>query len=116
VAAGPAGRPGAHGQQPVGRLAVAAAGDGQDPGRLDLDGVADQAPGAAAEQDLARAGGLLQPGGQVDRVPDDQGGAEVGVAGDDLAGVDAGVQLQAHPRLALQPLVQLGQGASRPMG
>jgi hypothetical protein len=32
------------------------------------------------------------------------------VAGDDLAGVDAGVQLQPHPRLALQPVVQLGQG------
>jgi hypothetical protein len=110
VAAGPAGRLGAHGQQPVGGLTLAAPGDGQGPGRLDLDGVADQAPAGPAEEDLAGTGGLLQPGGQVDGVPDDQRGAEVGVAGDDLAGVDAGVQLQAHPGLAVEPLVQLGQG------
>jgi hypothetical protein len=107
--AGPAGRPGPHGQQPVGGLTAPATGDGHELGRLDLDGVADQAPGAAAEQDLARAGRLLQPGGQADGLPDHQR-AQVGVAGHDLAGVDPGVDLQAHPALAGQPLVQLGQG------
>jgi len=107
--AGPAGRPRPHGQQPVGGLAVPAAGNGHDLGRLDLDGVADQLPGPPAEQDLARAGRLLQPGGQVDGLPDHQR-AQVGIAGHDLAGVDPGVQLQVHVPVAGQPLVQLGQG------
>jgi hypothetical protein len=109
-AAGPSGRPRAHRQQPVGRLAGAAPGDLQDPGRLDLDGVADQAPGAAAEQDLAGTGGLLQPGGQVDGVADHQRGAQARVAGDHLASVDAGVQLQADPPLTPQLLVQVAEG------
>jgi hypothetical protein len=110
VAAGAAGRPGTHRQQPVGRLAGLAPWQGQDLGRLDLDGVADQAPGAAAEQDLAGAGRLLQAGGQVDGVPDHHRAAQPGVAGHHLAGVDAGVQLQADPPLLPQAPVELPQG------
>jgi hypothetical protein len=110
VAAGAAGRARAHRQQPVGRLARLAPGQGQDLGRLDLDGVADQAPGAAAEQDLTGAGRLLQPGGQVDRIPDHQRAAQAGIAGHHLAGVDAGVQLEADPPLVPQPFVERPKG------
>jgi len=84
-----------------------------DPGRL-ADHLGQRPEGAAVAVGQAAAeqqGRLaLQPGGQVDDVPDHQRAAHPGVAGHDLAGVDAGVQLQPHPPLAPQPVVQLGQG------
>jgi hypothetical protein len=52
----------------------------------DLDGAAHQHFGAAAEQDLAGGGRLLEPRGDVDGVAGDE---RLPLADDDLAGVDA---------------------------
>jgi len=90
---------------------------------LHLDRVADQAQGGLAEQDLARLGGLLQPGGHVDGVAGGVGLAEPGAAVHHLAGVDAGARVQAHAEVAVQlglqvaqGVAQLDRGAHRPHG
>ena len=59
--------------------------------RLDLDRAAGEQAGLLADQDLARLGGLLQPGGDVDGVA---GGEPLLGTRDDLAGVHAGTQKQ----------------------
>jgi hypothetical protein len=118
-----AGDAGSDRQQPEGgdRLPLALEGERSD--RLDGDRVADQAPGRLAQQHLTGGGGLLQPGGEVDRVAEHQGVADVGIAGHHLAGVDPGAHRQGHApvalQLAVQPLdalAQLGRGADRPHG
>ena len=65
------------------RLGLALEGQRRD--GLDLDLVARQPIGERAEDDLAGAGGLLEPGRGVHRVAGDQPLAEARVAGDDLA-------------------------------
>ena len=57
--------------------------------------VADQPPGRVADERLARFGGLLQAGGDIDRVTGRAAAAGSRVADDDRAGVDA----DAHPDL-----------------
>ena len=123
--AGPAderqvGRPGApraggDREQPVGRDGFRLALQRQRLDRHDLDGVSYQPVGGLADQDLARRGGLLEAGGDVDRVAGGQALGVAGVAGDDFAGVDAGPVLQGDPELGsegdvevLQRLAHLG--------
>ena len=83
--------------QPVGdhRGALALEEQRRDP--LGGDRVPDQAVGRLAEQHLAGGGDLLEAGGHVDGVAQDQGVADGRVAGDDLAGVDPGADLQRAP-------------------
>ena len=70
---------------------------------LDLDLVAREAVGQGPEDDLAGTRRLLEPRRRVDRVAGDQPLPGAGVAGDDLAGVDADVvaQLDAPGRAEL---------------
>ena len=58
------------------------------------DGIAGEPLDGRAEQDLARPGSLLQPGGRVDRQPG--GERRLGLVGDDLA------RLHADPDLELE--------------
>ncbi len=62
-----------------------------------------------ADQDLVAVRGLLEPGGHVDGVAAGEPLPQRGVAGDHLAGVDAGPGLQPHAPALLQLLVQLLQ-------
>jgi hypothetical protein len=73
---------------------------------LDLDAVLDEPVRQLAEQDLALAGGLLEAGGDVDGVACDEPLAGRGVAGDDLARVDAGAVRELHAVDALQVAVE----------
>jgi hypothetical protein len=57
---------------------------------LDLDRVADQPMRFAGDQDLARLGSLLEPGGNVHRVAGDQPLTARRVPGYDLTGRDPG--------------------------
>ena len=61
--------------------------------RLGLDRVTRRGPASLAEQDLAGLRGLLQAGGDVDRVA---GGEPLLRSGDDLAGVHADASLDAE--------------------
>ena len=51
--------------------------------------------GEGPEEDLARRGGLLEPGRQVDRLAGRE--RRLGVVGDDLAGLDPDPRLQPEP-------------------
>jgi hypothetical protein len=84
------------------------------------DGVADELVGGLAEQDLARRGGLLEAGGDVDGVAEDRVLPARAVADEDLAGVDPGPRLDREPPRArelrvelLEGLAHLGRGADR---
>src|SRR4051794_10402391 len=59
-------------------------------GRLTLDRVANERSRLAADQDVARLRGLLQPRGDVDSVAGDK---RLALARDHFAGVDADAQL-----------------------
>ena len=100
--------------EPVGdhRGALALEDQRRDP--LGGDRVPDQPVGRLAEQHLAGGGDLLQAGGHVDGVAQDQGVADGRVAGDDLAGVDAGAGLQPVPPVALQLVVELVEASRSP--
>ena len=63
----------------------------------DLDGFSHQPVGGLADQDLARRGSLLQPGGDVHCVAGGQALGVTAVTGDDFAGVDTGPVLQGDP-------------------
>ena len=63
----------------------------------DGDGVLDQRIGRLADQDVPGPGGLLEAFGEHDGLAGDEGLAAAGVAGDDLAGVDADPHLQVEP-------------------
>ena len=76
---------------------------------LDLDRVAGERERPLAEQDLARAGRLLEPGGDVDRVAGRQPLAGVSLSGHDLAGVDADPRLERDAVVALEIAVQRGE-------
>ena len=76
--------------------------------RLGRDGVADEPERVVAEQDLARARGLLEPGGDVDRVTGDE---RVALAGDDRPGVHADPRVE--PEL-VHDVAQLDRRARRP--
>ena len=58
------------------------------------------------EEDLARLGRLLEAGGDVDRIARREGLALRGIAGDDLASVDAGADGDREPALALEVLIE----------
>jgi hypothetical protein len=73
-------------QKPVGRKRVSLPLQYERLDRLDLDRAACEQAGLLADQDLARLGGLLEPGGNIDRIA---GGQTLLGTGDDLAGVDA---------------------------
>jgi hypothetical protein len=77
-------------------------------GRLRADLIADQPLRGRADQDLVRVGGLLQPRGDVYRVPGDQ---RLARAGDHLAGVHADADLQSEHA---DGLPHLDRGAYRP--
>ena len=81
-------------------------------------GALDERVGCCADQDLARRGALLQPGGDVDGISGDEGLAAGRVAGDDLAAVDAGACCEPHAPLALELVVEVvdlgAQVATRP--
>ena len=57
-----------HRQQAVGRDRLGLALQRQRLHRLDLDGIVGQLQRRVADQDLARLGCLLEPGGEIDRV------------------------------------------------
>ena len=93
---------------------------------LDDDGSSDEPVGRLAEQDLARRGGLLEPGSDVDRVAEHDGVAgrehlaPSSVAGDDLARVDSDPHRdpRVEPRLQLDvqrgdPLLDLQRRPAR---
>jgi hypothetical protein len=79
-----------HRDQPEGEDGLRLALQGQRLRRLDLDRVADQPEGGLAQQDLARWGGLLQPGRRVHSVAGDQGLPARRISSHDLPGVHAG--------------------------
>ena len=74
--------------------------------RLGLDRVAHERVGELAEQRLLRRRGLLEPGGDVDRVAGREPLVAGGLAGDDLAGVDAGADRHRDAVVALELDVQ----------
>ena len=76
--------------------------------RLGRDGVSHEAQAVVAEQDLARSGSLLEPGGDVDRVTRDE---RVALARDDRPRVDPDPRVQ--PQL-LHDVAQLHRRARRP--
>jgi hypothetical protein len=78
--------------------------------RLGRDGVADEPEAVVAEEDLARAGGLLEPCGDVHRVARHQ---RVTFARDDRPGVDADPRVE--PQL-LDDVSQLHRRTRRPQG
>ena len=78
-----------HGAKDPGGHRLLATADGDVRGVAGLDGVADEAPGRLADEDLARVGRLLQAGGDVDRVAGGPRAAGPRLADDHLAGVDA---------------------------
>src|SRR6266550_9103239 len=69
---------------------------------LDLAPVPYASVGLAADQDLAGLRGLLEPGGDVDGVPRAELLPRSGVAGDDLAGVDARTNGDADAEVPLE--------------
>ena len=73
---------------------------------LDLDGVTNQPVGLLAEQDLARFGGLLETGGDVDRIAAGVELAAGGIARHHFTCVDPGSDGKGDPVLALKALVQ----------
>ena len=75
-------------------------------GRLRLDCVSNEPVRGCAEQRLTRRSALLQPGGDVDGVPDRE---RLALAGHDLARVDADAALDPDAPVAVQLLVELGQ-------
>ena len=84
--------------QPIGGDALGLALQLERLDRLDLDAVPDEPVGQLAEQHLALGRRLLEPRGDVDGVAGDESLAGRRVAGDDLAGVDAGpVRRAARP-------------------
>ena len=87
------------------RLALALDGEGRE--GVGLHRVPDQVVGGLADQDLARFGGLLEPGRQVYRVPDHEGFTAVGVARDDLPGVHAGPGQDAHAPRPFELFIEL---------
>ena len=97
-----------HREQAVGRDRLGLALQGQRLDRLDLDGILGQLQRRVADQDLARLGGLLEPGGEVDRVT---GGQALRRAGDDLAGRHADAPLDAQLR---ERVAHLDRRAQRP--
>lgn len=115
---------GAEGEEPVGGDAVGLALEGEGAGLLDGDGGAGGAQRLRADQDLPRAGVLLQPGGHVDRLAGDQRlpGGGVGT-GHHLPGVDADPDTDAQAEALLQFGVEAFQrladaegGGERPAG
>ena len=71
--------------------------------------VADQRPGLLTDQDLSRFGGLLQPGGQVDRVADGQGLIVSRDSGHHLACVDPDPNRDSDPPVPGELQIQLVQ-------
>ena len=67
---------------------------------LDRERVADEPVGRLADHDLAGLRALLEPRGDVDHVAGGERAAGRVVAGDDLAGVDAGARVEAEPVVA----------------
>ncbi len=89
--------------------------------RLDSDGVTDEAERLVTQDDLPRSCGLLEPRGDVHRVARREEMPAVYVAGDDLAGVDAGSSLDANAPFSLEvvvdvlePRTHFGGGANSP--
>jgi len=110
-----------HPQQPEGGHRPALALQLERRHRLHRGRVADQPPGALADQHLAGSGRLLQAGGEVDGVADEDVLAADRVADHHLAGVDAGAHLQPYAPVRVQlqvelreRLTQLGRAAYRP--
>ena len=75
-------------------------------GRLRLDRVSNEPVRGCAEQRLTRRGALLQPGGDVDGVPDRE---RLALAGHDLARVDADAALDPDAPVAVELLVELAE-------
>jgi hypothetical protein len=77
--------------------------------RLEHDGVLDQLARRLTEQDLARAGGFLQPLRDVDGVARRKHLSAGAVPGDHLAGVDPDTDADVHAEVAPELVVQLGE-------
>ena len=110
-----------HGDQPVGADALRLALELQRLDLLDRDHVGHQPVGQLAQQHLLGRCRLLQPGGDVDGVAGDQPLVGRRVAGDHLAGVDAGAVLERDAPARLEVGVQrlqrglhVGRRAHRP--
>ena len=67
--------------------------------------MADEAVGGVAEQDLRGRRSLLEPGGGVDGVTGDEALTRRRVAGDDLAGINAGAVANRDAPTLLELLV-----------
>jgi hypothetical protein len=87
------------------------------------DSVLDQAVGAFPEQDLVRRGGLLEPGGDMDRIARRERPAARAAADEHLAGVDAHLHREPDAVVPLQlrgersrGLAELEPGAHGPEG
>ncbi len=119
--AAPAGLPGPDGQEAIGddRQSLALGCDRLH--ALDLDSIADEVQGDRSEEDLAGRSGLLEACGGIDRVAGHEGLAGRRVAGHDLAGVDAGTELDRDTAAGAELGVEggqlgrdLGRGPDRP--
>ena len=77
--------------------------------RLDRDRVAHEAEGRLPDQDLARGGGLLEAGGDVDRVAGHERLPGRALSGHDLAGVDPDAQRDPRAEALLELGVQRRQ-------
>ena len=77
--------------------------------RLGFDGLANEAVGRLAEQDLTRRRLLLQAGGDVDCVAGHECRVGCGGASHDLAGVHADPDLDGRASVAFELLVERGE-------
>ena len=106
----------AHRDEPVGRHGLGLPLQLERLDLLDLDLVPDEAVGQLAEEHLALPGGLLETGGDVDGVAGHQALAARGVAGHDLARVDARAVRELHAVDALQVVVERLERRLHPRG
>ena len=97
-------------EQPVGGHRLRLALEVERRNRLDLDRVADEPVGQLSEQDIPGAGGLLEAGSDVDRVPRDEPLTGSDVPGDDLSRVHAGPVGERHTPARFQLGVQGSEG------
>ena len=98
-----------HGEQPIGADQAALALELERLDRLDLDGVAHEAVGQIADEDLARRRGLFQPRRGVDRVAGHEPLSTGRIAGDDLARIHACAVRQTDAERPLELTVESRQ-------
>ena len=96
-------------REPVGGHGLRLALERERLDRLDRDRVAHEPEGRLPDQDLARGGGLLEAGGDVDRVAGHERLPGRALSGHDLAGVDPDAQRDPRAEALLELGVQRRQ-------